>query len=106
MNRLTASRDVRFSIVVPTFRRHAALATGLQALARLDYPREMFEVIIVDDGGGVSADTLTSLCDGIPVKFITQLNTGPAAARNGGAARAANPFLALTDDDCQPEPEC
>jgi glycosyltransferase involved in cell wall biosynthesis len=39
-----------FFIVVPTYDRPKQLAACLQALGRLDYARESFEVIVVDDG--------------------------------------------------------
>jgi len=39
-----------FSVIIPTYQRPLQLATCLQALAKLDYPRERFEVIVVDDG--------------------------------------------------------
>jgi GT2 family glycosyltransferase len=38
-----------FSIVIPTYRRPERLASCLRALAELDYPRDRFEVIVVDD---------------------------------------------------------
>ncbi len=34
-----------------------------------------------------------------------QVNAGPAAARNAGAARARSELLAFTDDDCVPHPD-
>ena len=44
-------RDKVFSIVIPTYRRPHQLASCLRSLARLDYPRNDFEVVVVDDGG-------------------------------------------------------
>lgn len=41
-----------FSVIVPTFNRlHQPRSICLSALARLDYPAHLFEVIVVDDGG-------------------------------------------------------
>ena len=40
----------RFSVVVPTYNRPARLAACLAAVAALDYPRDAFEVVVVDDG--------------------------------------------------------
>ena len=40
-----------FSIVVPTFRRPEALRATLTRLLALDYPRDRYEVIVVDDAG-------------------------------------------------------
>ncbi len=69
----------------------------------MDYPRDHFEVIVVDDGGMASSESIAeSFRDRFCVFWIRQSNAGPAAARNAGAARARGEFLAFTDDDCIP----
>jgi len=94
-----------FSIIIPTYNRSAQLAGCLGALARLEYPRRRFQVIVVDDGSrNPPATTVAALRDRLDVTLISQPNTGPAAARNAGAARAWGEFLAFTDDDCAPAP--
>jgi len=95
-----------FSIVIPTYNRPAQLAVCLQACARLDYPRDRFEVIVVDDGGVVPLDEVVHQFHGVlTLKLLRQENAGPAAARNSGASEARGEFLAFTDDDCSPAPE-
>jgi GT2 family glycosyltransferase len=75
----------------------------LQACARLDYPRDRFEVIVVDDGGVKPLDGIVACFHGtLTLKLLQQENTGPAAARNRGASEAAGEFLVFTDDDCAP----
>lgn len=92
-----------FSIVIPTYNRPERLASCLQAIARLDYPGDRFEVIVVDDGSKIPLDSVVEpLKDKIDLKLLRQENAGPAAARNRGAAEARGEFLAFTDDDCQP----
>ncbi len=44
-----------FSIVIATHNRPRQLAECLAALASLDYPRDRFEVIVVDDGSPTSS---------------------------------------------------
>jgi len=91
------------SIIIPTYNRPGPLATCMQALARLDYPHDRFEIIIVDDGGDSLCDTAAVSTGKKPsVKVIRQPHAGPAAARNTGAASARGEFLAFTDDDCAP----
>jgi glycosyltransferase involved in cell wall biosynthesis len=92
-----------FSIVIPTYDRPRQLAACLQSLSRLNYPRDRFEVIVVDDGSETPPEAVVaSFCDHLDLMLLTQAHAGPAAARNTGAARAKGEFLAFTDDDCAP----
>jgi GT2 family glycosyltransferase len=92
-----------FSIVVPTYERPAQLSLCLQALARLDYPAEKFEVVVVDDG---TANPPNDISRQFPasLQILRHDRTGPAGARNFGSLHARGEFLAFTDDDCQPDP--
>lgn len=89
------------SVIVPTRDRPAQLARCLDALARLEYPHERYEVIVVDDGSDppVAAPALA----GPSVVIVQESGAGPAHARNAGAARARGELLAFTDDDCRPD---
>lgn len=89
-----------FSVIIPTYRRPERLAVCLQSLAALDYPRDRFEVIVVDDGSGEPVATPS-----LPLELTvhTQPHAGPATARNLGAARAGGDYVAFTDDDCVAE---
>ena len=93
----------RFSVVVPTYERPAQLAACVGALARLDYPRGRFEVLVVDDGSARAPREVVERFGGaLDVKLLRQENAGPAGARNFGARHARGEFLAFTDDDCEP----
>jgi len=92
-----------FSIVIPTYRRPRQLAVCLQALGQLDYPRDRFEVIVVDDGSEISLDSiLAPFKDALAISLLRQPRQGPSGARNAGAAQAKGEFLAFTADDCAP----
>lgn len=94
-----------FSIIIPTYNRPERLASCLEAIALLDYPRDRFEVIVVDDGSKTALDEVVApLKNKIDIKLLRQKNAGPAATRNKGAEVAQGEFLAFTDDDCQPTP--
>ena len=98
-------RHPTFSLIIPTYRRPAQLSACLQALTRQDYPRDLFEVIVVDDGGETPLDpVVTPFTNQLAVTLIRQANAGPAVARNTGVARARGQWLAFTDDDCTPAP--
>ena len=90
-----------FTIIVPTYRRPHQLADCLRSLAALDYPRDRFEVLVVDDGGETPLDTTVGpFRSGLRITLVRQENAGPAAARNTGAQHAKGEFIAFTDDDC------
>ena len=94
-----------FSIVIPTYGRPGPLATCLASLTRLDYPRDRFEVIVVDDGSPVPLEAAVApVRHRLDITLHRQANAGPASARNTGASLARGAFLAFTDDDCTPAP--
>jgi glycosyltransferase involved in cell wall biosynthesis len=92
------------SIVVPTHGRRRQLARCLSALSDLDFPRERFEVIVVDDGSPEPLDQVVApFRERIELRLLRCERAGPAAARNRGAQAARGVLLAFTDDDCLPE---
>jgi GT2 family glycosyltransferase len=93
------------SVIIPTYRRPAELGACLRALAMQDFPRDQFEVIVADDGGGGLDDLRDFAVGSFPqCAFVTHTRSGPASARNLGARHARGRFLAFTDDDCEPSP--
>lgn len=97
-------QHLTFSIIIPTYDRPRQLHTCLASLARLNYARELFEVLVVDDG---SRAELSAVIDAVAkqlnIILIKQKNAGAAAARNVGAKQATGDFLVFTDDDCCPD---
>ena len=93
-------------MVIPTCNRPQSLARCLKSLTVLDYPREQFEVVIVDDGGKGPLDALVEdYSHEMSLRHIRQENCGPASARNAGVRTARGRFIAFTDDDCAPAPD-
>ena len=101
-----SSDQLTFSIVIPTYNRPQELEGCLRAIRGVDYPRDLFEVVAVDDGGSTPLDrAIEAGGRGLNADLVVQSNSGPGAARNSGAARARGRYLAFTDDDCQPDPD-
>jgi GT2 family glycosyltransferase len=95
-----------FSIIVPTHNRPTQLGECLDALAKLEYPRDRFGIVVVDDGSAASLEPVVApYRAAIDARLLRQTNAGPAAARNAGAAQARGRFIAFTDDDCRPRPD-
>jgi GT2 family glycosyltransferase len=103
---LLFAMDRYFSIIIPTRNRHRQLTACLDAIARLQYPRSRFEVVIVNDGGDASIESvILPFEDRLDVVLLHQPGAGPATARNAGAKKAKGRFIAFTDDDCMPAPD-
>lgn len=97
--------EPEFSVIIPTYHRPVELAACLRALALQDFPRNQFEVIVADDGGGGLEDLRDfAVHSFFRCAFVTQTRCGPGSARNLGARHARGRFLAFTDDDCEPSP--
>jgi GT2 family glycosyltransferase len=92
------------SVIVPTHSRREPLRRCLEALATLDYPRELLEVVVVDDGGQELDALVAPYAERVEVKLVEGPGKGPALARNAGIAAATKELLAFTDDDCAPDP--
>jgi len=100
-----------FSIIIPTYNRKHLLKKCLSSLFTQTFPKDQYEVIVVDDGSppeadfppeadwGLSADMWQTT---VPFRFLTQKHKGPAAARNLGIKNAKGEIIAFTDDDCVP----
>jgi glycosyltransferase involved in cell wall biosynthesis len=95
-----------FSIVIPTYNRPERLEKCLKSIDDLDYPRDRFEVIVVDDGSSTPLDPVVlPFKEGLNIQLIRQNNQGPATARNTGAFKAQGQVILFTDDDCQLDPK-
>lgn len=94
---------MEFSIVITTYGRPHKVAQCLTALARLDFPRSEYEVIVIDDGSPEPLDAIIEpFLAGGNVRLYRQANQGASAGRNYGAQLARGRYVAFTDDDCEP----
>jgi mycofactocin system glycosyltransferase len=87
------------SVVVPVRDRPAELAACLASLRRLRYPRELVQVVVVDDGSAPPA----AVSEDVRLVRLAR-SAGPAAARNAGARASRSEVLAFLDSDCVAEP--
>jgi mycofactocin glycosyltransferase len=97
-------RTPSVSVIVPTMDRAGELAQCLAALARLDYPRECLEVLVVDDGSRDAAGVASAAAAAGARLVVNERNRGPAHARNHASCEASGELLAFLDSDCLAEP--
>ena len=79
--------------MIPTRNRHRLLAELLRGISAQDLGRELFEIIVVDDG----SDPVVQVPSG--VRLIRNPRRGLNAARNVGARAALSKLVCFVDDD-------
>lgn len=96
--------DTNFvSVIIPTHNTKNALKKTIESLCKQLYPKDKYEVIIVDDGSTdrtkkmVEEHQIKCSCD---LKYFFQKNNGPSSARNLGISKARGTFIAFIDSDC------
>jgi len=98
MTDATASVDV--SVVIATYNREALIAALLEELGKQTFPKDRFEVVVVDDGSKVAPlPKLLSLSLPYRLQAVRQANAGAAAARDHGISRAQGSVVIVIDDD-------
>ena len=88
------------SVIVAHYAQPRELARTLLALERQDYPRELVEIIVADDG----SPQPPRVADHVRVIAQPDLGFRVAAARNRGVEAARNDVLVFLDADTAPEP--
>lgn len=98
---------MRATIQLCTYNRAALLERVLDACFEQTVPEGAYEVVLVDDG---STDATSAFIErarlraGCAFTVITQPNSGLAAGRNAGIARANGERIIFIDDDVLPLP--
>ena len=93
------------TVIIPTYNRALILKDTLAAYSRQSVRKDVFEVIVVDDG---SSDETASIISkkasslGYHLRFFSQSNKGPGQARNWAISEAAAPLVLITGDDIIP----
>ena len=93
---------LKYSIIIPSFNRAQEINELLHSLSELNFPQERFEVIVADDG---STDHTPQIVEqarhrfSFDLKYYTQQNQGPGAARNLGMEKAGGDFFVFVDSD-------
>src|SRR5262245_65994423 len=91
------------SVIVPTYRRPAALERLLEALRPQLAGRVDREAVVVNDGTHDDAYAAIAERFADVARYLAlPVNRGPSAARNEAARSARGSWLVFIDDDCVP----
>lgn len=87
----------KISVVVPVYNGEKTLPLCLDSLMNLDYPKEDFEIIVVDNN---STDKTQEIIKRYPVRYVFEPHRNCAKARNKGIKSSKGEFVAFLDADC------
>lgn len=90
-------KNIFVSFIMPTYNAHNHIGRCLDAIRAIDYPRDRFEIVVVDNG---SSDDTVEIARKFTDKIIIDTMTCVGRLRNLGAARAAGDLLVFIDSDC------
>lgn len=102
---LVVSTPPTVSVIIPTYNRKDLLRETLHSLAQQTYPRDHFEVIVVDDGSTDGTVSIATEVFPFILRYFWQSNQGDASARNLGAQQSQADILVFLDDDILVEPD-
>lgn len=88
-----------YSFIIPSYNSASDLLSCVKSLEKLDYHKNKYEIIIVDDG---SSDNTANLIKKLKIpnlKIYCNENRGAASARNFAIEKAINDILVFLDQD-------
>lgn len=88
------------SIIIPAYNEEKNIKKSVGASKKLDYPKDKFEIIVVDDG---SSDRTTEIAKKMGVKVIRKKRGGKASALNLGIKHSKGEIIGCLDADSYPE---
>lgn len=84
------------SVIIPAYNAAEFLAEAIDSALEQDYPNK--EIIVVNDGSTDQTEKVLSDY-GSRIRYINQVNSGVAAARNTGLSAADGDYIAFLDAD-------
>jgi len=102
------SLNLKISIITPTFNRSDELGFLFQSIEKQNTNLNNIELIISDDGSVDGTEELVNSWKKkvtYKIKYITQKNKGPGAARNHGLENSKGDLIFFIDSDCEAHPD-
>ncbi|SFH35796.1 glycosyltransferase [Modicisalibacter xianhensis] len=95
---MTDNRQPFVSVIIPVYRDWHKAEQCLDALSLQTYPRDRYEIIVVDND-----EKSANYRPDFPCQVIQEPKPGSYAARNAALQIAKGDILAFTDADCLPD---
>lgn len=90
----------RLSFVISAYNEEKKISKSIESIMKIDYPKELFEIIIVDDGSkDNTAGIVRQYADEKIIFIDNKKNKGKAACLNQGISVAKGELIACMDAD-------
>jgi len=86
------------SVIIPAYESMGDLPDCLEALMKQSYPKDCYEIIVVDNGQNYGIESLVKKYPN--VSLVNEARPGSYIARNTGLQHARGEFVVFTDADC------
>jgi len=91
---------IDISVQICTYNRKNLIGKALEALFGQDYPKDKYEIVLVDDGSkDGTGEVVKSLDPPCKFTYIYQENAGLSTGRNQGIRAASGEIILFVDDD-------
>ncbi len=98
----TSGSRIVVSVIIPARNEEECLGKCLESLCRMDYPRESFEVILVDNGStDRTVEVACEFSSRLNIHILEKTNARISALRNLGASIAQGSVFAFLDADTE-----
>ena len=100
-------KNFLISIITPSYNRAHELKYLLKSLEKQNIDHNIFELIISDDGSSDNTKDLIKRWKNkslFKIRYISQKNQGPGAARNHGLKNSQGELIVFIDSDCEAHP--
>ncbi len=91
------------SVIIPVFNNAERLRETLIGIERQEYKRDMFEVIVVDNGSTDNSPDVARSFQKVSLLKETDHPNSPYSARNRGIESSQGEIIVLLDSTCVPE---
>ncbi len=87
------------SVIMPAYNEGEGIKEGIESVIEQDYPKDRYELIVVDDGSTDNTYEVAKRYEKMGVKVIKKKNGGAADAKNVGLRYAKGEIIVTMDSD-------
>lgn len=99
--------EIRITVAIPTYNRAGLLRQTLAGVTRQDFPRDCYEVLVIDNNSNDHTRDVVASFAGAPpsLRHVLETQAGLSFGRNRAIAEARGEIIVFADDDILVEPD-